>query len=96
MDKFEKLRTLAERATPGYVLSPDSEQANWDYICACDPATILSLLDTAAALRTALDAMLRHSCVADSAPEDKDAEDHEAERMARAALAKVPQIKDGG
>jgi hypothetical protein len=35
----------------------------------------------------ALEAMLRHSCVADSAGEDKFPEDHAAERDARAALA---------
>lgn len=38
------------------------------------------------ALTTALRAMLQHSCVADTAAEDKDIEDHDAERIARAAL----------
>ena len=43
--------------------------------------------DSVKIAREALVAMLRHSCVADSAPEDKDAEDHDAERKARQALA---------
>jgi len=37
----------------------------------------------------ALQGMLRHSCVADSAPEDKDAEDHDAERAAARAIEKI-------
>lgn len=37
----------------------------------------------------ALDGMMRHSCVADSAPEDKDGEDHAAESRALRILAKV-------
>lgn len=37
-------------------------------------------LDRAVAI---ISALLKHSCIADSAPEDKDAEDHDVERMAR-------------
>lgn len=39
--------------------------------------------------REALKAMLSHSCVADSAPEDKFAEDHDAERSARRAITDI-------
>lgn len=34
----------------------------------------------------ALEAMLKHSCVADSDPKDKDSEDHDAERLARRSI----------
>lgn len=44
-----------------------------------------------AELVKALKAMLAHSCVADSAAEDKDEEDHAAERLARAALRSSQQ-----
>lgn len=37
-------------------------------------------------MQSALNGMLRHSCVADADPRDKDAEDHEAERRARALV----------
>lgn len=37
----------------------------------------------------ALKGMLRHSCVADAHPEDKDSEDHVAERTARHAISKA-------
>lgn len=40
-------------------------------------------------LREALRDMLRHSCVADADPRDKDAQDHDAERKARAALTEA-------
>lgn len=38
-------------------------------------------------LLNALQAMLKHSCVADVEAADKDPEDHKAERLARAAIA---------
>lgn len=41
-----------------------------------------------AELEAALRGMLAHSCVSDTAPEDKDADDHAVERLARAVLAK--------
>ena len=44
------------------------------------------LIAAAPALYEALQGMMRHSCVADSAPEDKDGEDHIAESKALAAL----------
>ena len=47
------------------------------------------LLAAAPTMLKALQAMLRHSCVADAHSEDKDPEDHAAERMARAAIAKA-------
>ena len=46
--------------------------------------------DELARLRGALKGMLDHSCVADTAAEDKDEEDHAAERAARAALSGSP------
>lgn len=47
------------------------------------------LMASAPELLDALKAMLAHSCVADADPNDKDAEDHDAERMARAAIKKA-------
>lgn len=47
------------------------------------------LIAAAPKLLAALQAMLNHSCVADSAAEDKDEEDHAAERLARAAVAEA-------
>lgn len=44
-------------------------------------------------LRAALEGLLRHSCIADAAPGDKDAEDRAAERAAWDALART---KRGG
>jgi len=49
-------------------------------------ATIVRACNSHDALIEALEAMLAHACVADADPDDKDAEDHEAERKARAAL----------
>lgn len=47
------------------------------------------LIASAPDLLEALKAMLAHACVADADPNDKDAEDHAAERKARAAIAKA-------
>lgn len=47
------------------------------------------LSETNTRMQEALKAMLRHSCVADAAPEDKDSEDHQAERLARTAISKA-------
>ena len=44
------------------------------------------MIDKLMAAREALSGMLLHSCVADSAPEDKFPEDHEAERAARRVI----------
>ena len=51
--------------------------------------TILSALSGLESVRGALKGMLAHSCVADTAGEDKDAEDHAAERAARSALSQL-------
>lgn len=60
-------------------------------------ATALSaLLGENARLTEALEAMLRHSCVADSGADMKDAEDHAAERRARAALSATGASEDSG
>ena len=49
----------------------------------------LSALSGLESVRGALKGMLAHSCVADTAGEDKDAEDHAAERAARSALSQL-------
>lgn len=47
------------------------------------------LIAAAPDLLKALKLMLLHSCVADAAPEDKDDDDHLAERLAYRAIAKA-------
>lgn len=47
------------------------------------------LIAAAPKMFEAITLMLAHSCVADSAAEDKDPADHEAERLARAAIAQA-------
>ena len=54
-----------------------------------DDAKHATLIAAAPELVEALKAMLLHSCVADTAAEDKFDEDHLAERLARAALSKA-------
>jgi len=44
----------------------------------------------------ALVGMLAHSCVADAGEDMKDAEDHAAERTARAALSEIRALTGGG
>lgn len=48
-----------------------------------------NIMAAAPDLLEALKGMLAHSCVADSAAEDKDPEDHAAESAARRAIAKA-------
>ena len=52
-----------------------------------------ALIAAAPEMLYALKAMLRHSCVADSAAEDKDPDDHSAERLARQAVAKAEGLR---
>ena len=54
---------------------------------AADRVEALTLL--VEACLNALRGMLRHSCVADAHPEDKDPEDHVAERAARHAISQA-------
>lgn len=57
---------------------------------AADTDFIIRACNNHDALVEALKAMIyQHSCVADTDPDDKDDLDHDAERMARAALAAV-------
>jgi hypothetical protein len=44
--------------------------------------------------RTALSGMMRHSCVADSAPEDKDGDDYAAESAALRCIRNLDAIID--
>lgn len=53
------------------------------------PSDLRAIISTQAKMLGALKAMVLHSCVADAAPEDKFEEDHLAERLAYAAIAKA-------
>lgn len=53
-----------------------------------------ALLEAAEGVEKALSGMLRHSCVADADPNDKDEEDHAAERTARNALSAFKKAKE--
>lgn len=78
---------MSVSSSGSFKIGPEEASFNATHIANCDPQTVLALLDEVEALRGALAGMLRHSCVADTAAEDKDAEDHDAERAARRALS---------
>lgn len=63
----------------------DDRRERADARCLSNAALIIA----APKLLAALLAMLNHSCVADIAAVDKYAEDHAAERLARAAIAEA-------
>lgn len=44
--------------------------------------------------RTAICGLMRHSCIADSAPEDKDGDDHAAESAALRCIRNLDNIID--
>lgn len=55
----------------------------------CPTVANARLVAAAPKLLAAVKGLLAHSCIADSASEDKDIEDHAAERAARSAIAEV-------
>lgn len=63
-------------------------------IAVADPDLVGAVIE----MRAALAGMMRHSCVADADPRDKDAEDHAAESAALRALSRITiqETTDGG
>lgn len=62
----------------------------------CPHAADPSLMGAVVEMRRALEGMMRHSCVADAHPSDKDGEDHAAESAALRALSRIREASGAG
>jgi hypothetical protein len=86
---------LAEAIYAGYGTEEDaaSRTAKGQPTAVARGDFIVTAVNNHDALVAALEAMLKHSCVAEAHPEDKLPEDHEAESLALGVLLKVRESK---
>lgn len=58
------------------------------------PSTVPELHIALDMARRSISELMRHSCIADSAPEDKDGDDHEAESRALRTIRVLDEVID--
>lgn len=98
MTQDTKIEAVGHTAGPWDVKTREEWEGGYDFFSGPDGAfTFMAdvepedarLIAAAPDLLKALKLMFLHSCVADAAPEDKDDDDHLAERLAYRAIAKA-------